>query len=53
MKKIINKTVKKEFDAVKMMRSIRDDLSFRWLNDPEIMKKDLEKTRKDFSRYFK
>ncbi len=53
MKKTIYKTKDKDFDAVKMMRSIRDELSKRWLNNPEIMKKDLEKTRKDYSQYFK
>jgi hypothetical protein len=49
----MKKTKDKDFDAVKMMRSIRDDLSKRWLNHPNVMKKDLEKTRKEYSQYFK
>lgn len=53
MKKITNKTQAKEFDAVKMMRSIRNELSKRWFNNPDLMKKDLEKTRKEYSQYFK
>lgn len=53
MKKTINKTKNKDFDAVKMMRSIRDDLSKRWLNHPDVMQKDLEKTKKEYKKYFK
>ena len=52
MKKTMNKSKKKDFDAVKMMRSIRNQLSKRWMNHPDIMKKDLEKTRKEYSQYF-
>ncbi len=47
------RTKDKDFDSVKMMRAIRDDLSKRWLNHPDIMKKDLEKTRKEYNLYFK
>jgi hypothetical protein len=53
MKKTTYKTKDKDFDAVKMMRSIRDNLSKRWVKHPGVMKKDLEKTREEYSRYFK
>ncbi len=52
MRKTTHKIKGKDFDAVKMMRSIRNDLSRRWLNHPEVMKKDLEKIREEYGQYF-
>jgi len=43
------KTKEKEFDAVKMMRDIRDRLSERWSNNPELEMKDLEEIRKKYN----
>ena len=40
--------MKKEFDAVKMMREIRDNLSKKYTEDPEAEKKDLEEIRKKY-----
>ncbi len=39
---------KKPFDAVAMMREIRDKLSKKYLDNPESEKKDLEKIRKKY-----
>jgi len=39
---------KKKFDSVKMMREIRDELSERYLKNPNLEKKDLEKIRKKY-----
>ena len=36
---------KKKFDAVKMMRDIRDKLTKRYLENPDLELKDLEKIR--------
>lgn len=38
----------KEFDAVKIMREIRDELSKRYLKDIEAEKKDLEEIWKKY-----
>ncbi|MBA7554428.1 hypothetical protein ES705_47048 [subsurface metagenome] len=38
----------KEFDAVKMMREIRDKLSKRYGEDPEAEKRDLQDVRKKY-----
>ena len=38
----------KEFDAVKMMRDIRDRLSIKYAEDPDAEEKDLEKIRKKY-----
>jgi len=38
----------KKFDAVKMMRGIRNKLSQRYLENPELEEKDLEKIRKKY-----
>ena len=37
------KTNNKKFDAVSMMRKIRDELNKEYFNNPEKYKKDLEK----------
>jgi hypothetical protein len=37
--------MKKNIDAVKMMRKIRDELSQRYLENPEQQKQDLKKIR--------
>jgi len=42
------KTKKKKFDSVKMMRDIRDKLGERYLKNPELEKKDLDKVRKQY-----
>ena len=39
---------KKNFDAVKMMRDIRDRLSNRYLDNPEIEDEDLQAIRKKY-----
>jgi hypothetical protein len=39
---------KKEFDSVKLMRDIRDKLTKRYLENPELESKDLEKVRKKY-----
>jgi len=44
----MNKNVKK-FDAVKMMREIREKLSEKYWKHPEILKKDLEIIRKKYN----
>jgi hypothetical protein len=44
----MNKSEKK-FDAVKMMREIREKLSEKYWKHPEIMKKDLEEIRKKYN----
>jgi len=39
----------KKFDAVKMMREIRDNLSKKYQEKPELEEKDLELIRKKYS----
>jgi hypothetical protein len=39
----------KNFDAVKMMRTIRDSLSKKYTLDPDLEQKDLEKIRKKYN----
>ncbi len=39
----------KEFDAVKMMREIREQLSERYWDHPEILKADMEAIRKEYN----
>jgi len=39
---------KKKFDSVKLMRDIRDKLTERYLQKPELEKKDLEIIRKKY-----
>ncbi len=43
---------RKDFDAVKMMRDIREKLSEKYFNNPELLKEELEKIRNK-SVYFK
>ncbi len=38
----------KKFDAVRMMREIRDKLSKRYGKDPEVEKRDLQDIRKKY-----
>ena len=38
----------KEFDAVLMMRRIRDELSQRYLEDPEAEDRDLQRVREEY-----
>lgn len=38
----------KKFDAVKMMRDIRDRLSKRYIEDPEAEKRDLQEIRRKY-----
>jgi hypothetical protein len=38
----------KEFDAVKMMRDIREKLSKKYWNHPDVLKKDMEAIRKKY-----
>jgi hypothetical protein len=40
---------KKKFDAVKMMREIREKLSEKYWKNPEILKADLEAIRKKYN----
>ena len=40
----------KIFDAVKFMRETRDNLSKKYLKNPQAQEKDLEKIRKKFRR---
>jgi len=40
--------MKKKFDAVKMMRDIRDELVGRYLKNPELETKDLYEIRKKY-----
>jgi len=40
----------KEFDAVRMMREIRDKLSKRYSEDPEAERRDLEAIRRKYGR---
>ena len=42
------KTKEKKFDAVKMMREIRDGLSKIYSEHPEVEEKELEKIRKKY-----
>ena len=42
------KKKKKKFDAVKMMREIREKLSEKYWQHPEILKKDMEEVRKEY-----
>ena len=39
---------KKKFDAVKMMRDIRDKLTKRYLENPDLEISDLEKIRRKY-----
>ncbi len=44
----------KKFDAVKMMRDIREKLSIKYWKHPEDLKNDLEKIKQKYSsKYFK
>lgn len=40
--------MKKNFDAVKMMREIREKLSKRYWKNPDLLKKDMEVVRKKY-----
>ncbi len=40
---------KKEFDAVQIMREIRNQLSEKYTRDPEIEERELEEIRKKYS----
>ena len=40
---------KKTFDSVQMMREIREKLSEKYWNHPEILKKDLDAIRKKYN----
>ena len=39
---------REEFDAVKMMREIRDKLSARYIKNPEAQEKDLQEIREKY-----
>jgi len=39
---------KKKFDSVKLMRDIRDKMTKRYLDNPELEKADLEKIRRKY-----
>lgn len=39
---------KKEFDAVRIMRDIRDRLSERYTKNPELEERELEETRQKY-----
>ncbi|MCF6147606.1 MAG: hypothetical protein E3K37_03000 [Candidatus Kuenenia sp.] len=43
-----NNKKEKNFDAVKMMREIRDTLSKQYIENPELEEKDLELIRKKY-----
>lgn len=43
------KTKKKEFDCVEMMREIRAELSDKYLKNPELKDRDLEKIREKYN----
>lgn len=43
-----NNSMKKKFDAVEMMRKIRDKLSKQYLDSPNIEEKDLAQIRKKY-----
>lgn len=38
----------KEFDAVKMMREIREKLSMKYWKHPDLLKKDMKAVRKKY-----
>ena len=38
----------KEFDAVRMMREIRDELSRSYIEDPSAVRRDLQEIRKKY-----
>jgi len=42
------KKIDKNIDAVKMMRSIRDRLSKKYVNNPDALKEELDKIRKKY-----
>lgn len=44
----MNNKEEKKFDAVKMMREIRDKLSEKYSNNPELEERDLQKIRKKY-----
>jgi NMD protein affecting ribosome stability and mRNA decay len=44
----LKKTHKKEFDAVKMMREIREKLGHKYWKNPELLKKDTEEAIKKY-----
>jgi len=44
----MNKSSKKEFDAVQMMRKIRDELAKKYNSDPEAETRELEKIRRKY-----
>ena len=46
----MKKTNKKEFDAVKMMREIREKLSQKYWKNPELLKKDTAEAIKRFRK---
>ena len=41
----------KDFDAVKMMRDIREELSVKYWKNPEVLMKDMEEIRKKYKQY--
>ncbi len=43
-----NEERKRKFDTVKMMREIRDKLSHKYLENPDLERKDLKKIRKKY-----
>lgn len=47
------KTKQKKFDSVKMMRDIRDKLTKRYLSNPDLEMRDLEKIREKYHFYNK
>ena len=45
---IMKKTKEKEFDAVKMMRDIREKLSLKYRHNTKLLKKDTTEAIKEF-----
>ena len=41
----------KEFDAVKLMRESREQLSIKYWQHPELLKQDLDEIRKKYSSF--
>jgi len=45
------KSEEKDFDAVKMMRDIREKLHKKYLKNPELREKDLERIHKKYNMH--
>ena len=42
------KKMKKKFDAVAFQRKVREELSLKYFNNPELLKKDMERIWKEY-----